>query len=124
MSRHPKIILVAEDEVLIRGSVADALTEAGFVVLEASHAAEALDILNGQADSIAVLFTDIHMPGDIDGLDLAHHALGKWPWIALLIASGKARPEPDELPTGSRFLAKPYHPHHAVKHVAEMAEAA
>ncbi len=56
-------------------------------------------------------------------LELAHHVRRRWPWIALLVASGNFRPSPDAMPVGSRFLPKPYHPDHVVKHVRELVEA-
>lgn len=116
----PLVVVVAEDEALIRMMAVDALTEAGFTVVEAGHAADALAILATEPNSVHALFTDIHMPGAMDGLKLAHHVHDHWPWIALIVASGKARPSAIELPDGSRFLPKPYDLAHVVKHVREM----
>lgn len=70
-----------------------------------------------------VLFTDIHMLGGINGIELAHHTHGHWPWIGVLIASAQAQPIPAELPTGSRFLAKPYQCDHLVNHIRELVAA-
>lgn len=123
MTQVSRLVVVAEDEVLIRMVAVEALVGAGFDVIEANHAGEALMVLTNQADRICVLFTDIHMPGDMDGLALAHHACVHWPWVALLIASGQALPLAAELPHGSRFLSKPYDPHHVVAHVRELAKA-
>jgi CheY-like chemotaxis protein len=120
MSDRPKIVVVAEDETLIRMLAVDVLIDAGFAVIEAGHADDALAILNSQATDIHVLFTDIHMPGSMDGLELAHHTRRHWPWIALLVASGKGKPSFAELPPGSRFLSKPYEPSHVVAHVREL----
>lgn len=117
------VVLVVEDEMLIRMVAVDALTEAGFTVVEAGHAAGALAILTTQPSGVHALFTDIHMPGSMDGLELAHHIHDHYPWIALIIASGKARPLSAELPDGSRFLPKPYDPLHVVKHVNELVAA-
>ena len=114
-----KVILVAEDDVLVRLVVADLLTEAGFSVLEAEHADAALLILNVQAPEVHVLFTDIHMPGLMNGLALAHHAHQHFPWIALLVASGDARTGEKDLPKGCRFLAKPYDRGHAIASICE-----
>jgi CheY-like chemotaxis protein len=116
MVAEPKIILVAEDELLVRMLVVDLLTDAGFQVVEAGHAAEALIALESGTWRIHLLFTDINMPGTMDGLELAHHVRAKWPHIALLIASGEAKPVPSSLPVGSVFLAKPYLPDHVVGH--------
>lgn len=114
------LVVIVEDEVLIRLVVCDVLAEAGFDILEAGHADEAVGVLQSRAREVRALFTDVHMPGSMDGLALAHMSRRSWPWIALLIASGRARPEPDEMPEGSRFLRKPYHPGHVVAHLREM----
>ena len=84
------LVLVAEDDTLIRMMAVDALTDAGFAVIEVGHADDALNILSAQSAKVRALFTDIHMPGTMTGLELAHHVRGNWPWIALLVASGKA----------------------------------
>jgi CheY-like chemotaxis protein len=116
----PIAIVVAEDEVLTRIAIADTLRDEGFDVMEAQHAEEALGILGDRAAAIHILFTDIHMPGAMDGLALAHHTKRNWPWIALLIASGVARPEAADMPENSRFLAKPYDHRHVIQHIQEM----
>jgi two-component system, response regulator PdtaR len=73
--------------------------------------------LTSRATEITLLFTDINMPGPFDGLHLAHQVHGAWPQIAVLITSGASPPRPADLPTGSRFLPKPYAPRHVVDHV-------
>ena len=113
-------VVLVEDEPLTRGVAAELLTEAGLIVLEAGHADDALRILESQASDVHILFTDIHMPGSLDGLELAHHTRRVWPWIALLIASGKARPAFIDMPAGSRFLPKPYDFDHMLSHVREL----
>jgi DNA-binding NtrC family response regulator len=119
----PIAIVIAEDEVLTRIAIADTLRDEGFDVMEAEHAEEALGILGDRAASVRVLFTDIHMPGSMDGLALAHHTKKNWPWIGLLIVSGFAHPEPAAMPQDSRFLAKPYDHRHVVQHIQEMTTA-
>jgi two-component system, response regulator PdtaR len=111
-------IVVAEDEPLIRMLVVEVLIQNGFEVLEACHAEAALVHLIARAADIHVLFTDVTMPGTMNGLALAHHTRGHWPWIGLIIASG--RPVLGEMPVGSRFLAKPYLLSHAVRHAREL----
>lgn len=123
MVANQVVVLIAEDEPLIRMMAVDALSDAGFTVVEAEHADGALEILQAQADGVHVLFTDVHMPGTMDGLQLAHHAHGHWPWIAVLIASGQARPTAEELPLNSRFLPKPYDYHQVIQQVREMLSA-
>jgi CheY-like chemotaxis protein len=121
---NPILVLVAEDEELVRFVVVEALHNAGFEVMDAEHAEAALGILQIHATRIHVLFTDIQMPGIMDGLALAHHTAKHWPKIALLITSARPPPERTKFPQKSRFLAKPYQPHHVVRHIRELAAAA
>lgn len=117
-------VVVAEDDELIRMLAVEALTEAGFIVLEAECAGIALDHLHLYAAEVHLLFTDIQMPGDMNGLDLAQHTRAHWPWIAVLVASGLSQPKAHEMPFGSRFLPKPYHPDTMVAHARELVGAA
>lgn len=114
------VVLVVEDEALIRMLAADALVDAGFAVIEADHGAQALDVLRQQADGIHAVFTDVHMPGAINGVALAHEASRCWPWLRLLVASGHAMPNRDELPADCRFLPKPYSLAHVVRQLHEL----
>jgi CheY-like chemotaxis protein len=114
------VVLVVEDEEIIRTVACEALNDAGFDVVETEHADEAVRILRKRAAEIHALFTDIQMPGSMDGLALAHLSRRSWPWIALLIASGLARPQAWELPKDSRFVIKPYRLDHIVGHLQEM----
>jgi two-component system, response regulator PdtaR len=92
--------------------------------MEAEHAEAALSVLERHAARIHILFTDIQMPGSMDGLALARHTSKNWPRIALLIASARAQPDRVTLPEKSRFLAKPYRHSHVVQHIRELAAAA
>jgi two-component system, response regulator PdtaR len=120
MDQQPAIILVAEDEWLIRMEIVRALADEGFNVVEAQHAAEAIEHLNLHGADVRILFTDIHMPGTMDGVGLAHHTRANWPLIGLILTSGIASPKLHELPDGSRFLPKPYQPEHVLSHVREL----
>jgi CheY-like chemotaxis protein len=120
MNGSSSLIIVAEDELLTRMMAADALTDAGFTVIEVGHADAALSILHARAPEVCALFTDVHMPGAMDGLSLARHAAGHWPWIRLLVASGKAQPGDGDLPDGCRFLSKPYDPDRMVRHIRDL----
>src|ERR1700679_1665511 len=117
-------ILVAEDEELVRFVIVEALKEAGFAVMHAEHAEAALAVLQLYGARIHVLFTDIQMPGTMDGVALAHHTAKNWPKIALLITSARPRPDRAVLPKKSRFLAKPYQHHQVIRHIRELAAAA
>lgn len=100
-------VLVVEDEPLIRLTIADQLADFDFYVLEASNADQAIDILRFRRD-IQVVFTDIDMPGSMDGLKLAAAVRDRWPPIKLIVTSGHHKISADALPTGSRFFSKPY----------------
>jgi CheY-like chemotaxis protein len=103
------LVLVVEDETLIRMSSAEVIRDLGFEVLEAVDADHAVSLLES-VQGITVVFTDIQMPGSMDGLLLAGVIKDRWPPIALLVTSGKARPAPLDMPTGARFISKPYSP--------------
>jgi len=103
-----RTVLVVEDEMLIRILATDSLEESGFNVLEAADAAEALRILDEH--DVDVLFTDINMPGPMDGVALAELMHDRRPDLGLIITSGCGEPEPADLPTTSLYLAKPYLP--------------
>ena len=94
--------------------------DAGFATLEAGHAAGALALLHSRAIDIHDLFTDVQMPGNIDGVMLAHETQRRWPWIGLLITSAHPLHKLAARPTGSRFLAKPYNLAHAARHLREL----
>jgi CheY-like chemotaxis protein len=114
------VVIVVEDEALIRMVLAEALLDVGFDVVEATHAREAISILEAEAARVHALFTDVHMPGDLDGVGLAHHARAHWPWLSLLVTSGRAYPEADAMPEGTRFISKPYELSHVARHIREM----
>lgn len=100
-------MLVVEDNPLILMSALDLVETAGFEGVGASNADEAIAILEARAD-VRLVFTDVEMPGTIDGVKLAHYIRNRWPPIQLIIASGRAIHEGSELPSGSRFFSKPY----------------
>jgi len=100
------LLLVVEDELLVRMDLVDLAEEAGFTTLEAGSAAEAMDILEHRND-IQVLFTDIRMPGEMDGLALAHTVRERWPQTTIVICSGNEPPAADELPANVTFMPKP-----------------
>jgi CheY-like chemotaxis protein len=101
-----EIVLVVEDEFIIRLNAMQVVEDAGYIALEAANADEAMRILE-QRNDIDVVFTDINMPGSMDGLEMARAILRRWPPIALIVTSGKVLPTATELPAG-RFLPKPY----------------
>lgn len=101
------VVLVVEDEPIIRMNTADFCQSAGYDVLEAPNADEALSLMKVR-DDIRLLMTDIDMPGSMDGLALAHHVRHAKPQLGLILASGKAFPCKQDLPAGARFFSKPF----------------
>ena len=101
------VLLIVEDEFLVRIVAVQIAEEAGFGVLQAADADEAIRVLQGRSD-IRVVLTDIDMPGSMDGLELAQAIRHRWPPIDVVLTSGKMRPAADELPERSHFLPKPY----------------
>ena len=108
MASEKKTVIIAEDEVLTRMLADEVLSEAGYVVIQAEDADHALKILQSYRRLVHLLFTDIHMPGSITGLELAHVVRSHWPKVALVVTSGAHMPQPHELPAGGIFVAKPY----------------
>jgi two-component sensor histidine kinase len=99
-------VLVVEDEMVLRMRAADIVEDAGFCAVEAVNADEAIAVLESRSD-IALLFTDIQMPGSMDGLKLAHAVHSRWPDIGIILVSGHVKPSEAERPTDSRFFSKP-----------------
>jgi CheY-like chemotaxis protein len=106
-SKSTPVVLIVEDDTLLRMLAVEVVEEAGFVVLEAADADEAVALLESRPD-ISLLFTDIDMPGSMDGLKLAHAVRDRWPPIKILLVSGQVRPQTSELPSNSCFVGKPY----------------
>ena len=101
------LVLITEDDALLRMFATDIVEETGFRAIEAADADAAMALLESRSD-IAMLFTDIDMPGSMNGLKLAHTVSRRWPPIRILVASGQLQPQLSELPPNSHFLAKPY----------------
>ena len=112
-------VLVVEDEALIRLGAVRMIENAGFEVIEAAGADEAIQILESRSD-IRVVFTDIHMPGSMDGLKLAHAVRHRWPPIKIVVTSGRELPTEQDLPEGGRFFPKPDDPTSALRDVARV----
>jgi CheY-like chemotaxis protein len=101
------VVLVVEDEPFVRLNAAITLEDEGFEVIEAATARAGLALLEKGNGEVDALFTDVDMPGDMNGLELAGIVHHRWPHIALVITSGVVR-EPSVLPGQGIFLAKPY----------------
>ena len=119
-SDETPVVLLVEDELLVRMAAAEDLQDAGFHVLEAANADVALAVLETCSHDVQVLFTDIDMPGSMNGLDLAESVQQRWPHISLLISSAYHRPLPQQIPDDGRFVPKPYSSEDVVKHIREL----
>ena len=115
-SSAPAVVLVVEDEMLLRMRAVDMVEDAGFTSVEAVNADEAVAILESRSD-IALLLTDIQMPGSMDGLKLAHAVHERWPPIRIILVSGQLRLASVDIPADSRFYGKPLE---AKEMIAEM----
>jgi CheY-like chemotaxis protein len=102
-----RCVLVVEDEALVNMFITSELRAAGHEVLTAFDADEAIRILEERND-IDLVFTDIQMPGSMDGLKLAAAVKLRWPPIRILVTTGKAVPTPEQMPAGSAVIPKPY----------------
>lgn len=100
-------ILIVEDEPLIRLGMVSSIEDAGYAVIEASNADDAISRL-AHDNEVRVVVTDVDMPGSMDGIRLAHYVRRRWPPIQLLVISGKVGVTPGELPSGARFMSKPF----------------
>jgi CheY-like chemotaxis protein len=101
------VVLIVEDEFLVRMYAAEMINEAGYEVVEAANADDAIVILEARRD-IRVVFTDVRMPGSMDGLKLAHAVRHRWPPVHIVATSAYHVTPKDDLPAGSVFLPKPY----------------
>jgi CheY-like chemotaxis protein len=116
-------VLIVEDEPLIRMDAASLIEEAGFAVYEAANPEEAIKLLGEHAD-IRILFTDVDMPGSMDGLKLAAYVRRRWPPIKIIVASGHVRVRPEDMPAGGVFFTKPYRPEQITRQLREMVQQA
>ena len=122
MYSDPIAVLVVEDEVLIRMSVVDDLEEAGFDVFEAGNTDEAISLLRTHPE-IQALFTDIEMPGSMNGLRLAETVHDRWPPIKIIVTSGQVRVRKHDLPDDALFFPKPYDNTRVISTLREMVAA-
>ena len=107
------VVLVVEDDPLLRMNAVDMIEDAGFEALEAPDADAAISVLEARTD-IRLIFTDIDMPGSMDGLALAHAVANRWPPVRIIATSGHFKVSQTDLPTGGKFIPKPYRQHQLV----------
>ena len=115
----PIRVLVVEDEVFVRLDIVDQLMDAGYDVVEAANAAEAIALLE-KDDTIKLVFTDIDMPGTMDGLALAAAVSKRWPPVRIIVTSGHRIVDIVDLPDGSMFFSKPYRGSEIIKSMQDL----
>lgn len=120
MDRFPHLVLVVDDDGLLRMEAVDLLEHAGFPTMEAASGDEALAILREHWQEVRVLFTDVQMPGQLNGIDLAAEVHRCWPEIHLLVTSGGVHLKDEDLPDDGRFVPKPYRSSGLIAQVKEM----
>jgi two-component system, response regulator PdtaR len=103
-----RFVLVVEDEPILRMNATDMFVDVGYEVIEAENADAALRLLEIHEHEVVDVFTDAHMPGSMDGLDLTRIVHERWPHILPVVTSGRERLRDDDIPNGGCFIAKPY----------------
>ena len=114
MAYFKPIVLVVEDEPMVRMGIVDYLEDSGFTVLEAADADQAIEILVNNLD-VRLVFTDVDMPGGMDGLKLAAAIRDRWPPIKIVVTSGYRKVNVGDLPVEAEFFGKPYNPDKVVE---------
>jgi CheY-like chemotaxis protein len=109
MTVQRAVVLVVEDEPILRMNTVDMVEEAGFEVIEAANSKQAIGVLESRSD-IDILLSDIHMPPGIDGMMLAATVRDRWPPIAIILLSGQIASTDVNIPEGGVFFSKPYRP--------------
>jgi CheY-like chemotaxis protein len=117
-TRPGAAVLIVEDEPLIRMGAVSLIEDAGFEVYEAGSADAAIALL--ERHEISLIFTDVNMPGSMDGLKLAHYVRGRWPPVKIIVTSGHVNLTEESLPAGALFLPKPYDPAEITHNVREL----
>jgi DNA-binding NtrC family response regulator len=115
----PAVVLIVEDDMMLRMLAVDMVTDAGYTPLEALDAAEAFVILESRTD-IALMCTDIQMPGKMDGVGLAHAVHERWPKIKIIVVSGQSDLPHLDLPPRSRFIGKPLNAGEVIAEMRDM----
>lgn len=114
-------VLVVEDDALVRAEAVDLCIEAGFTTYEARNADQAIRQLESHSE-IRVLFTDVEMPGTMDGLKLARAVRDRWPPVSIIVTSGRLKVTKDDMPANGLFFEKPYPPDGIVRALSQIAD--
>jgi CheY-like chemotaxis protein len=105
VSTEPYALVVDDDQIVLM-DLCFMLEEAGFRFYEAGSGDQAKDLLSQHAESVTLLFSDVEMPGQTNGFALARYVDEHWPWIEIVIASGRLKPEPGDMPEKATFIGK------------------
>jgi two-component system, response regulator PdtaR len=105
--RDGRVVLIVQEELVIRMDVVEAFETGGFKIFQADMAEKAIDALQSEP-TIRVVFTDVDLPGTMDGLTLAHYVRHRWPPTILLVGSGRTVLDRGALPSKARYVRKPY----------------
>lgn len=100
--------VVVDDDPIILMDASNILEDAGFRVFDANTGDEAKQLLARVAEDVTLLFSDVEMPGPTDGFALSHYATEHWPWIKIVMASGRVQPDEHDLPGNATFIRKPF----------------
>ena len=111
--------LVVDDDPIILMNTCDILEDAGFRFYEAGTGDEAKDLLEQYADNVVLLFSDVEMPGKTNGFALARQVAERWPWIEIVIASGRVEPDSGDMPDKATFIRKPFNQQMIHDHLRE-----
>ncbi|MEH3036105.1 MAG: response regulator [Sphingomonas adhaesiva] len=111
--------VVVDDDTLVLMNASDILSDVGFRTLEASNGDQAKDIIEDKGESIVLLFTDVEMPGKTDGFALSRYVAEHWSDIEIVVASGRVKPEPGDMPEKATFLSKPFNAETIHDHLRE-----
>jgi CheY-like chemotaxis protein len=115
----PAVVLIVEDDMMLRMRAVDMVVDAGYTPLEALDAAEAVAILESRSD-VVLMCTDIQMPGQMDGVGLAHAVYERWPTIKIIVVSGQLNLPDLDLPPRSRFFGKPLNAGEVIAEMRDM----
>lgn len=111
--------LAVDDDPLILMDVCGILEDVGFRCHDAPTGDDAIALLGEHAESVTLLFSDVEMPGNTNGFELARHVEREWPHIEIVIASGRMKPEPGDMPEKATFIGKPFSAEMVRNHLRE-----
>ena len=120
LNQHSPFAVVVDDDFLIRTDAAEILRTAGFRVLETEHGDAAYALMETRHPDVVLLFTDVQMPGQLDGFALARAVAKSWPHVSIVVASGQAKPGPGDMPDKARFVGKPFSAEMVHAHLREI----